>query len=84
MQILVEIIFWVVLELLWWFIEIPIFHTGEFFLYVLSFGRRKPRGFLNSLQNDETFEVLTSIEFLVGLLVWGLAGFFVWYFFVNA
>jgi hypothetical protein len=52
------------------FAEIICFYTGEIILYILTFGRKKPRWdyYLNA--SPTKFIILTEISFWIGFFFW--------------
>lgn len=70
MDILVELVFWLVVEILFW-------GTGELILFLVSFGRRKPRWGLYKREQPARSIFLFELSFWVGAFFWGFVVFVV-------
>ena len=52
------------------FLEIVFFYTGEIILFLISFGRKKPRWDYYTNATASKFVVFTEISEWIGLLFW--------------
>jgi hypothetical protein len=50
--------------------EIPFIYTGEILLYLLSFGRRKPRWDIYANDAASKFVIFTEVSFWLGAAFW--------------
>jgi hypothetical protein len=51
-------------------VEIFFFYSGEIILYLLTFGRRKPRWDYYTEERASKFVILTEISMWIGMLAW--------------
>jgi len=54
------------------FIEILFFYTGECILYVITFGKKKPRWDYYINEKPTKFVILTELSVWIGLFFWVL------------
>ena len=65
------------------FFEIILFYTGEFILYFITFGRKKPRWDYYLDSSPTIFVIFTEISVWVGLLFWILVAFLIARIYLN-
>jgi len=52
------------------FFEVFFFYSGEFFLWILTFGRRKIRWDYYSSESPTKFVLLTDLSVVIGVVIW--------------
>jgi hypothetical protein len=58
------------------FVEIICFYTGEIILYVITFGRKKPRWDYYSDASPSKWIILTEVSTWIGIIFWILVAFY--------
>jgi len=64
--------------------EIFLTYTGEIVLFVITFGKRKPRWDLYAKETAGRFVIFTEISFWVGSAVWLIAILIIYWLFVRS